>query len=303
MTHISKRDLIAGAGAASLFAGTAGAAARPLFDWPLGVQLWSVNAELARDVPGTLRKLRTLGYRRVETAGLHGLAPAAFGRAVAAAGLRCDGAHMSLPDFNADPARRIGEARDMGADWLICASPEPPGPLPAGVDWNVGLARAMTLDAWKRNADMLNAAAVRAKAAGLGFGYHNHLAEFGLYEGRRGFDVLLERTDPRLVRFELDAAWAAAGGQDPAALLRAHRGRFTHLHLKDLKALPPAGTMAESFATTEIGRGAIDWPAVFAAARAAGVIGAYVEQEGPYARPVFQSLAISRDYLLGLRRG
>ncbi len=272
-------------------------AARTAPAWPLGVQLWSVDAELKRDFDATLRRLAALGYRRVESAGLHGRTPAAFRRAVNEAGLRCDSAHVSMPDLQADLAGRIAQARDSGVDWLVCSSPMTPRPLTPGMEWNRAIADAMTLEAWKRNAALLNATAVRARAAGLKFAYHNHPAEFGRYEGRRGFDVLLADTDPKLVRFELDVAWAAAGGRDPAALLRAHPRRFALLHLKDLKARAVPGRMASDFTTVELGRGTIDWRGVVAAARAAGVTGAYVEQEAPYVRPVFASLAVARDYL------
>lgn len=223
--------------------GIAGAA-RATPGWPLGVQLWSVDAELKRDFDVTLRRLAALGYKRVESAGLHGRTPAAFRRAVDAAGMRCDSAHVSMPDLHAYAAGRIAQARDSGVDWLVCSSPLTARPLKPGMDWMRAVAKAMTLDAWKRNAALLNAMAVRARAAGLGFAYHNHPVEFGRYEGRQGFDVLLAQTDPSLVRFELDVAWAAAGGRDPAALLREHPRRFALLHVKDLKARSVPGRIA-----------------------------------------------------------
>lgn len=306
MDDPTRRDMLrygAVAGAGGWLPASSRAKERHVPVWPLGVQLWSVDAEMAREPDATLRRLAALGYRRVESAGLHGRTPAAFRRAVEAAGLRWDSAHASMRDLVADPAGQIGRARDGGADWLICSAPLPPRAVTPGVEWNRAMIEAMTLDAWKRNAALLGEMAVSARAAGIDFGYHNHPAEFGFYGRRRGFDVLLAETDPRLVRFELDVAWAVAGGQDPAALLRAHPGRFALLHLKDIAAPPPPGRMAANFATTELGRGAIDWRAVFAAAHRAGVRGAYVEQEGPYARPVFESLAISRDYIRALATG
>lgn len=265
--------------------------------WPLGVQLWSVDAEMRRDVPGTLARIAALGYQSVETAGLHGLTPQAFGRAVRSAGLSLDSAHASLPDLHADRAGRIGAARDSGAGWLVCSSPMPSRPLAPGREWNAALTEAMTRDDWRRNADLLNEIAAAATRAGLRFAYHNHVAEFARKDGRRGIDILLADTDPALVRFELDIAWAAAGGANPAGLIRAHPGRIALLHLKDLRTLPPAGKLATDLTTAEVSLGAIRWPDVIAAARAAGVAAAFVEQEAPYRRPVFESLAISRDQL------
>ena len=293
---MSRRGLLA----ASLAAVATPALAKGTYPWPLGVQLWSVDAEIQQDFDGTLRKLAALGYQRVESAGLHGHSPQAFRKGVEAAGLRCDSAHVSMPDLMADPAARIGEARDLGVDYLICSSPQSPRPLTPGMAWIPAMQEAMTLDAWKRNAAQLNVLGSQAAKAGLSFGYHNHPAEFGVYDGQIGYDVLLKQTDAKLVCMELDLAWAAAGGADALALLKAHPGRFKLLHLKDIVARPTRGRMAIDFTTAELGRGAIDWKPVLAAARAAGVRGAYVEQEAPYVRPVWESLAISRDYLRGL---
>ncbi|MET0339242.1 MAG: sugar phosphate isomerase/epimerase [Caulobacter sp.] len=264
--------------------------------WPLGVQLWSVHAELAADFEPTLRKLAQIGYARVETAGLHGRTAQAFRKALDDAGLTCDSAHVSMPDLRDDPDAAIAVARDLGAKYLVCGSPAPLRPLQKGLDWNIALARAMSLDDWKHNAELLNRFGAMAAKAGLRMGYHNHLAEAGLYEGFRAYDVLLERTQPDLVCMELDVAWAAAGGLDPAALIKAHGARIELLHLKDLTAKPDPGRV---ITTTEVGRGAIDWTAVIAAASAAGVRAAFVEQEPPYARPVLESLRISRDFLIG----
>jgi sugar phosphate isomerase/epimerase len=298
--HMTRRAALAAVlgGGAAVATGNAVAAGR-LFDWPLGVQLWTVKEELARDFDGSLRTLGKLGYQRVESAGWHGRTPEAFRRSVDAAGLRCDAAHVSMGELHADPAGHIARVRDVGCDYLVCSSPLPSRPLEGG-NWATALARAMTLDAWKRNAVLMNEIAAKAKSAGLRFGYHNHSAEFGLYDGVAGYDVLLRETDPALVVMELDVCWATAGGRDPAALLRAHPTRFALLHLKDLKVRPKPGEPVTDETTTEVGQGVVDWKAVLTAAKAVGVRGGYVEQEAPFVRPVFESLAMSRDYLRSL---
>jgi sugar phosphate isomerase/epimerase len=264
--------------------------------WPLGVQLWTVHAELAADFQSTLRAIAEIGYRRVETASLHGRTPPAFHMALKAAGLVCDSAHVSMSDLRDDPGAAIGMARDLGAKHLVCSSPAPVRPLQKGIDWNTALARAMTLDDWKHNADLLNRFGAQAARAGLRLGYHNHLAEAGLYEGVRAYDLLLERTQPDLVCMELDVAWAAAGGLDPVTLLKKHGARIELLHLKDLAVKQDSG---RPITTVELGRGTIDWSAVILAAKAAGVRAAFVEQEAPFVRPVLESLRISHDFLSG----
>ena len=109
---------------------------------------------------------------------------------------------------------------------------------------------------------------------------------------------LLERTEPSLVSFELDCAWAAAGGRDPAAVLRQHGQRIHLLHLKDLVRKPTVGTTQNDFTTCAVGDGVIDWKAVLAAAAAARIVAGYVEQEPPV-RAIYRDLARSRHFLAG----
>jgi sugar phosphate isomerase/epimerase len=52
----------------------------------------------------------------------------------------------------------------------------------------------------------------------------------------------------------------------------------------------------------EVGRGSIDWPKVFQAAKAAGVKRYYVEQDTTQ-RPPLEAIEISRDFLHELKLG
>lgn len=305
----SRRDFVGaglGVGLASLLGGstlaraalaessTPGRAA----SFPVGVQLWSVDTEMKKDVRATLAAVRSIGYRQVETASLHGLGPDGFRRALNEASLVCRSAHVSMADLMKDTTSAIAQVRDLGADYLICSSPKPDEPLPAGVAWIPAMRQAMTFDAWKRNAEQLNTVAAKAKAAGLRVGYHNHPFEFATYDGVVGWELLIERTEPSLVSFELDCAWAAAGGRDPAAVLRQHGDRIRLLHLKDLARKPTMGTTHNDDTTCAVGSGVIDWKAVLEAAATAHIVAGYVEQEPP-ASDIYGDLAKSRDYLAG----
>jgi len=268
------------------------------YPWPLGVQLWSVNTELDRNPNGTLRALAHVGFREVETAGLHGLSPTAFRRAIESAGLRVVSAHYSMPDLFADAPGHITEAKALGVRWLVASSPRADRALTPG-DWIPAIHDAMTLPAWRENAAKLNELGRLVHAAGMQFAYHNHPIEFDRYDGERGFDVLMAGTDPALVKLELDVAWAVAGGADPVALLRQYGDRIRMIHVKGLRTKPAPGRYGTDFATSIVGQGdVIDWPAVFTAARQAGVTHAFVEQEPPFERPIMESLAACRDYLL-----
>ncbi len=294
---MTRRGLLA-AGTATVLAGCAAPGApaptrgRPAFLAEPGVQLWTVNAELQRDFERTLRSVAALGYRRVETAGLHGRTPAQFRAALDAAGLSCDSIHVSIGDLESDLEARMDEAVQLGARWVVASAPVPAAPPDPKLDWQVGMGRAMTLADWRRNAELMNRFGGRAAAGDLRFAYHNHAFEFQPVDGVVPWDELLRLTDPGLVKLELDVAWATVGGLDPVAVMRANPGRCELLHLKDVRRTPQGG-----WTTVEVGAGEVDWPAVFAAAETAGVQAAFVEQEAPFARPVLDSLRTSLAYL------
>lgn len=291
MARLDRRALM-GASLAMIAAPTA---ADALLPWPLAVQLWSVDAEMRRDVLGTLRALARLGYRSVEAAGWHGLAPIAFGKAVGDAGMGCTSAHIPFGRLAADTDAALGEARDAGCCWAVCPSPEPRAPLAARLDWNTALTRAMTRDDWLRHAETLDRVGARAATRGIGLAYHNHAAEFARYGDVSGLDLLLSGTSPANVRLELDIGWAAVAGQDPAKLIERLGRRVALLHLKDARRDGATRIPAPA------GDGLIDWKAVLAAARRAGVAAAFVEVERPLAVPPLEALATVRDFLTRLR--
>jgi sugar phosphate isomerase/epimerase len=259
----------------------------------IGVQLFSVRDALAKDFPGTLQRVAAIGYRQVEAAGFYNHGAPEVKQMMADSGLQCVSAHYSLADLLKSPDAIIVYAKTLGLEYVICSAPWAANPAhlekyPGGA-WQ-GILHAMTLDDWKWNADQFNQMGRRMQEAGLKFGYHNHTMEFRNESGRTGYRILLEDTDPHCVTFELDCGWAIAAGQDPAKMLRLHPGRFSMLHLKDLKPAP-AGTEPSDRVSTEIGLGTVHFLPLFEAARTSGVRHYFVEQED-FDKPVFEALAI-----------
>ena len=266
---------------------------RILNTWPMAVQLWTVNDQLKQDVPGTLKHLKTIGYDIVETAGLMGLRPSEYRRMIEDAGLTCRSAHTSMGDLLDNLDQHIEDARQLGIEWIVCSSPKPPAPLPAGKDWLSAMRDAMTLDAWKTNAEALAQMAPKVRQAGLKLAYHNHFMEFYDHGGVTGYSLIAGASEE--LRLEVDLGWVKVGGADPLAVVKQYAGRIDMLHVKDMVADPsqPIG-----YRSVEVGKGLIDWKPVLEAARRENVQLAIIEQEPPYVRDIFQSLAMSRDYLL-----
>ena len=289
----SRRDFLGAAGAGLLGAALPGAplAARPLAA-PLGVQLYTVRAQLQTDFDATLAAIARIGYRQLEFAGFFGRSPAEIRRITDALELRCLSAHYSAAELDSDLPAIIELAHALDLRYVHCASPMARDPERVrGLSWAQTMA-ALDLEDWRANAQLFNRVGEQMRRAGLLFGYHNHHVEFRRFGAVVAYDELLRLTDPRWVRMQLDCGWAAAAGADPVRYLSTHPGRFSSLHLKDIIAVPPDGE-ADRTVTTEVGAGIIDWQAVLRAAQRAGVAAYFVEQEPPYRRPALESLAIS----------
>ena len=95
-----------------------------------------------------------------------------------------------------------------------------------------------SLDDYKRYVEVFNRAGEVCRKAGIQFGYHNHDFEFVPMEGKVPFDLLLEKTDPKMVKIELDLYWIAKAKQDPLKYFAAHPGRFPLFHVKDMDNTP-----------------------------------------------------------------
>jgi sugar phosphate isomerase/epimerase len=304
---LSRRGLLA-AGAAALgagFAGTATASEVPFFQrrkQPLGIQLYSLGPDLAKELDAQLATVAKIGFKTVELAGYLGRKPAELRAAFDKHGLVCPSAHISPKGsngFSGDLGRLADELHVIGVKSAIMPIFYIPERMGAADLRQAGV--QMTADEWKWNADFLNEKAAILKKAGIVAGYHNHNFEFAPLKDAKGgettgMDILLKGTDPSLVTFELDAGWVTAAGQDPFALLKAHPGRFTQMHVKDVKATTkPNFELRQD--PTEVGSGMIDWKRLLPAAYDAGIRGFYYEQEPPFAYTRLESAKISFDYL------
>ena len=289
--------LVAAAPAAAL-AARAGARAPGTLAIPPGLQLLTVKEELGRDFEGTLRRLKRIGYSRVEAAGWVGRTPAQFRRGVAAAGLECFSCHFSMRDLLDDQETKLAQARDVGARYLVASSPAPAKPLDPNKPWVFAVADAMTLDDWRRNAEAMNRIGARARAMGMRFGYHNHPAEFLTVGDVFVWDELMRLNNPADVCFELDLGWVAGAGYDPAAMLARYANRIELLHVKDIASRErKPGAIVTDLRTTPVGAGSIDWRATFAAADKARIAGWFVEQEPPFVQSPFAGLTQSLAHL------
>lgn len=252
---------------------------------PVGLQLYSVRAELAKDVPGTIKKVAEAGYQQVELAGQN---LAQINPILKANNLVAVSGHYGLQQIGANWQKEVEIAHAGGLKYMVNAFLE-------GRD-------RKSLDDYKRVSQEFNKAGEACKQAGIKFCYHNHNFEFSKFGDTMGYDVLLKETDPKAVNFELDCFWMVHAGHDPVDYFHNHPGRFPLLHIKDLKpGLPPTVSLGptKEIPFTDVGKGIIDWKRLFTAAKGGGLENFFVEKDASD-EPIFEAIKISSDYLHNL---
>jgi sugar phosphate isomerase/epimerase len=282
-------------GACAALPGLAHALAAVARPYPIGLQLFTVRAQLPKDYEGTLAKIAAIGYQEVEAAGFFGHTAKSVKQIMARVGLRCVSAHYKLPDLLKSEAQILEYAQTLGLRYVVCSTPWSAHPArlahyPGGI-W-AGIARAMTMDDWKWTAEQLQRLGERFHEAGLQFAYHTHFMAFAKHGDTDGFAVLMDGTTTEMVALELDCGWAVAAGQSPVELLQKYPKRIQMLHVKDMKPVRP-GTPPWGYVPTELGRGTIDYAPILQAARKTAVKHVFVEQDDLDV-PVWEALKI--DY-------
>jgi sugar phosphate isomerase/epimerase len=279
---------------------------------PLGLQLYTVGAQARKDLNGTLARVAAAGYQTVELAGLYGNSPEAMRKAAGAVGLKFTSIHLQPlsangePGFDQPPEVLAAAMQALGLEEVVLPMFLTPARFPkpdfkalgaagyAGYLEQIG--PQLTADDWKATADFLNAKGAALEKVALRLSYHNHNVEFRPVGDSSGLDILLDRTDPKLVHFEMDVGWVAAGGADPIKILEQRKGRFRMMHVKDLEASTKANYVLRQD-PAEVGNGMLPWPKILDVAYATGVRKFFVEQEPPFKGDPLDSIAISAKYL------
>ena len=298
--HLSRRSFVQGlcaTGAASPML-AACTTTGPYFqqqNLPIGIQLYTVSDMLATDLEGAIANVARIGYKTVEIPSYMGKTPAQLRELFDRNGIRCTGAHIGMNAGTAAAPGLLGDIDKLAADMHTLGvthvyAPSMAIPTDLGLTPNAGegyayivrVAAAMGETGWKKMATSLTDIGRKLKAKSIAFGYHNHNFEFVPVGARTGYDILVAESDPEVVSFELDVGWAAAAGNDIVALLNKYKGRYTGMHIKDIKATT-APNIALKMDPSDVGAGKLDWKIILPTAYAAGVRNFYLEQEPPFA--------------------
>jgi sugar phosphate isomerase/epimerase len=249
---------------------------------PLGVQLYTVRSLVEKDpLPGILKQIRAIGYQEVEVFPTVYTHPAKeLRQMIDDAGLSAPSGHFDYDGFEG----KISYANQLGLNWMVCPM------LPKG--------QQSSWDGFRAAAKQFNEWGNRVQNAGMRFAFHNHDYEFKPYNGKTGYQILLDETDSNLVFFEMDCYWVTQAGIDPVEMLHKLGHRVRMLHLKDRKpGFPPSYEMDKSSAHfAEVGHGSIDWKAVIDTAHGMDIEYYFVEQDQTPGNPI-DSIRSSYQYL------
>lgn len=226
----------------------------------IGLELWTIRRTMAKDPDRTLAAVRAIGYTDVEVLwsmdNFHRTAQQVRD-ALAREGLRAPSAHIDQDMIFIGWERRLETAKMLGHEYLVVPS--------------FSGSTARTLDDWRAWADHFNRAGAQARRAGIWLAFHNEADHMELIEGKIPYDIFVERTDPSLVRLQLDTGNMVMGGGDPMQYLARYKDRYHLFHLKD--------AVADHKSDTELGKGTFDFKRFLAAVPDLAHKPCYVEQE------------------------
>ena len=240
----------------------------------IGIQLYTLRDAARADLDRSLADIAAAGYTDVEM--LMSLrnfnhSPADVRKMLDAHGLRAPSTHVGTATL-ANVDAYVDEARTLGHKYLILAD------LPASA--------RQSLESFAGYADTLNRAGEAARKHDLWIAWHDEADDFKTFNGQMGYDALLAKLDPSLVRLQLDTGNAAVGGRDPLDLMKRYGDRYYAFHIKDAPAIPSPHDV-------ELGKGIVDLRGILSRVKSFDDRYFFVEQETYEGTPLE---AVQRDY-------
>lgn len=236
---------------------------------PIGLQLGTFQKQLRADLPGTLKKMKELGITEVEGGGTFGMDADAYKKLLAEHGISVVAIGANFDSLQTNPAKYVTQARQMGAQQVVCY-------------WVPHTGDIFTIDDAKKAIAVFNFAGELLAKNGLTLAYHAHGYEFGSYENGTLFDYLAKNLDPRFANFQMDVFWIKQSGTDPVALLKKYPTRFKSMHLKDrLMGMPDSsnGRAEVEKANVVLGTGDVGIEAIMKEGVRLGIKHYFIEDE------------------------
>jgi sugar phosphate isomerase/epimerase len=256
----------------------------------VGIQLYSVRDDMAKDPLGTLKQLAAMGYKYVEHANyvnrkFYGYSPTDFKKLLGDLGMQMKSGHTVMGRQAWDEAKKdftdawkytVEDAATVGQEYVIS---------PWLDDEN-----RKNYDDLKRYMEVFNKSGELCKKSGMKFGYHNHDFEFSQrLNGEKVFDIILQNTDPSLVAQQLDIGNMYHAGGIALEIMKQYPNRFELMHVKDEIKSKGEGEMGGGYESTILGKGVIPVKEIVDLGRKSGTKHFIIEQESYQDKTPLQS--------------
>lgn len=282
--------LVAGAATTALLSSSRYSLADPL-GLPIGCQTYPVRKSVGSDFAGTMKGLRAAGFTQIELcspygyeefASLRKYKPQELRRMLEDWGLGCISAHWSAEELFQNADKSIAYAKEFGMTQMAIAALGPWKPRTTETEDDV-----------KRYVEPFNAFAEKAHAAGIVALLHNEGFVSEHIDGKPVYDMMIAALNPATtsLRFQVSTLQQ---GYNAVDYFRKYPGRFLSMHCQDWVKDP---STESGFRQVPIGKGVVDWKAVFTAAKTGGVKNYFVELEQnpalmPQSIPFLKSLNV-----------
>ena len=241
-----------------------------------GLQLYSLRDIYAKDPAAALDKVKAFGIKTVETYNTPTPTAPDLRKLLDERGLKAVSGHFGYESFGKDLPKIAADAKTLGLGYV-------------GIAWIPHVPAMFGMETVDKAAADFNAWGEALSKQGLKFFYHCHGYEFKpIAEGetKTFMDVLIEKTKPEFVTFEMDVFWVVHPGADPVKYLEKYPNRWQLMHLKDIQKGARTGVYtghAPKEQCVVLGTGQIKWEPLLKAAAKAGVKHYLIEDEAPTA--------------------
>ncbi len=259
----------------------------------VGLQLYSVRSEIEKDLVGTLKAVKAMGYDYIESAGagFYGLSADEAKALLAEIGLTLISVHsVDCSDENLALYQALGVK-----------------------NFTIPYYGRANYDDWEKSKAYFEDCAERVKKYGMRLFYHNHDFEFEAIGDKKIIDKIYTELPEGVIAPQFDVCWVTYGGSNPAEYIRkyAHK-EMTMAHLKDFSCkgavkgavyeLIDNGSVKKSrdenlFRFHSVGDGVVDFGSVLTACEEVGIECVIVEQDQSYETPCLEAVKKSRIYL------
>ncbi len=257
--------------------------------YKMGLQLFTIRDAMEKDPIGSLQTVRKLGYEDLEIYGYdgekdtyYGYKTSDFGKILEDHDLTTSSGHYGLMNFFDKPETELLRYVDQCIEGATQLKQD-------YITWPWLDPKFRNKEGFKKLVDKLNRIGERVNKAGLGFAYHNHGFEFGDLGGTNGYEIVVEGTDPSLVKLQIDLYWVMhSSKKTPMEIIASQPDRFVMWHIKDMDKVTRD--------YSELGNGSIDYIAMLPRLDKSGLRYYYLEQGGNFAQNSIQSISDSAAF-------